>query len=125
MDNLFAFLGKEPLITIFLLFATYAWVEFIAKNIKKRNWFSEKYINTMYWIFGFVFFFAFLGGTLETLEYEFRLALQDPGPGGLWFGFIPFFIGTLIAGTAITILITYLVRLTIPFFKKIHEKANK
>ena len=125
MYNLFAFLGKEPLITIFLVFATYAWVELIAKNIKKRNWFSEKYINTMYWIFGFVFFFAFLGGTLETLKYEFRLALQDPGAGGLWFGFFPFFFGTLIAGTAITILITYLVRLTIPFLKKIHEKANK
>ena len=81
-------------------------------------------LNILIHPFG-VFFFAFLGGTLETLKYEFRLALQDSGPGGLWFGFIPFFIGTLIAGTAITILITYLVRLTIPFFKKIHEKANK
>ena len=123
MDNLFAFLGKEPLITFFLLYAIYAWVKFIAKNIKKRNWFSEKYINTMYWVFAFVVFFAFLGGTLENLKYEFRLGLQDAG--GLFFSFLPFFIGTVIAATAITILITYLVRLIIPFFKKIHEKANK
>jgi len=123
MDNLFSFLGKEPLITFFLLYALYAWVKFVAKNISKKNWFSEKYIKTMNWVFVFVFFFAFLGGALENLKNEFRLGLQNEA--GLFFSFLPFFIGTVIAATAITILITYLVRLIIPFFKKIHEKANK
>ena len=122
MDNLFSFLGREPFISIFLLYALYAWIKFIVKKIEERDWFSDKYLKTMYWVFGLIILFAFLGGSLENLKYEFRLALQEPA--GLFFSFLPFFIGSLIGATLITLFITYVVRLIIPFLKKIHDFTN-
>jgi hypothetical protein len=123
LENLFLYLGKEPFISLFLLYALYTWTKFIANKIQEKDWFSDKYVKTMYWVFGFVFLFAFLGGTLQELKHEFRLGLQEPGD--LFFNFLPFFFGTLIGATALAILITYLIRLVIPFLKKVHERANK
>lgn len=122
MDNLFSFLGKEPLITIFILFAYYQWVTFIIKKIEARSWFSAPYLKTMRWLFAILLFFAFLGGTLDELKHEFRLALLEPA--GIFFYFLPYFIGSLLGLTIFTILFTYLVRLIAPLLKSIHDKTN-
>jgi hypothetical protein len=122
MEDLLSFLGKEPMITIFILFAYYQWVTFIIKKIEARSWFSAPYLKTMKWLFAILLFFAFLGGTLDDLKYEFRLALLEPA--GLFFSFVPYFIGSLLGLTIFTILLTYLVRLITPILKSIHDKTN-
>ena len=122
MESLFSFLGKEPLITIFILCVYFGWVAIIINKIEARSWFSAPYLKTMKWLFAILLFFAFLGGTLDDLKNQFRIALLEPG--GLFFTFLPFFIGSLLGLTIFIILLTYLVRLIAPILKSIYDKTN-
>ena len=87
--------------------------EFIAFLTQK---FSKAFLKTYKYVFLFCATVTWLGGSAESIYLEF----QQSTPGG-----IGFLIGAIISIFLSPLLITYLIRLVLPFLKKVHDKANK
>ena len=84
------------------------------KSISKK--FSKPFKETYKYVFLFWATATWVGGSAESIYLEF----QQSTPQG-----IGFLIGAIISLYLIPLLLTYLIRLVLPFFKKVHDKANK
>ena len=78
--------------------------------------FSEPFKKTYKYIFLVWATATWLGGSAESIYTEFQ---QSTFQG------IGFSIGAIISLFLMPLLLTYLIRLVLPFFKKVHDKANK
>ena len=84
------------------------------KWISKR--FSKPFKETYKYVFLFCATLTWVGGSAESIYLE----LQQSTPGG-----IGFLIGAMISIFLSPLLLTYLIRLVLPFLKKVHDKASK
>ncbi len=124
MNSLFSFFNNvnDKVIEILLIIIFIGWANMIFQYIKKKNWFSDKFMNSAVWIGLIVFLATAAGGFFYDLRDEFRESIQYSG--GMAFSFIPFFVGAMIGFVLITIFLTYVFRLIVPIFKYIHDKTN-
>tara|TARA_B110000008_G_scaffold245858_1_gene256399 strand:+ start:77 stop:460 length:384 start_codon:yes stop_codon:yes gene_type:complete len=117
------FLGIETA-TLWYLIAI-SWVCFIycgfkfnssASDTYFNKWFSKSFIKTYKIVFFFFAFFAWWGGTADNLAISYSKYATSIYIGEL--------LGTLLALVFIPLLLTFFVRLLIPFLEWIYKKTQ-
>ena len=81
------------------------------------KYFSKSFVQTYKYVFIFWVISTWLGGSAEAMDLQFR--------NGTLAESIGYAIGIIISLLLVPLILTYLIRLVLPFFKKIHDKANK
>ena len=106
-------------------FIAITWIWFIyngfrfnssASDAYFNKWFSHSFIKTYKRVFIFVAFFAWLGGTADNLAISYSKYATSIYIGEL--------LGTLLALVFIPLLLTFFVRLLIPFLEWIYKKTQ-
>ena len=88
--------------------------EFIAFLTQK---FSKAFLKTYKYVFLFWAIATWVGGSADLMDVQFRNGTTAESIG--------YAIGTVIGMLLVPLIFTYLIRLVLPFFKKVHDKANK